>query len=249
MEPAVVYLGGIIVSIGPLDEEDAKERDYENSEDDDENHGVERNGSSSSVFDFSASHSGSKHSGLPSANDVFSQISGPPEFLNNHIEADEEATARDVEHAKCLTCKKKKAKLKAGFISVVVEAKPQLVGIHERVRNDIDAPPPSSGNGEKRISTATNPNAEEEAEDLLRMCLQCGVPKTYTSARGMVCPVCGDQPLPNSDAKKRGFAIKDKEKSKRMRGQSSHASWKSETEMQLRQHFDYYIVSPSKSSL
>ena len=74
MEPAVVYLGGIVVSIGPLDEEDAEERDYENSEDDDENHGVERYGSSSSVFDFSASHSGSKHSGLPSANDVFSQV-------------------------------------------------------------------------------------------------------------------------------------------------------------------------------
>ncbi|WZZ37746.1 hypothetical protein YC2023_034005 [Brassica napus] len=176
----------------------------------------------------------------------------PPEFLNNHIEADEEATARDAEHAKRLTRKKKKAKPKgtppvpftspsltvsAGFIGVVVEAKPQLVGIHERVRNDIDAPPPSSENGEKRISTATNPNAEEAA-DLLRMCLQCGVPKTYTSARGMVCPVCGDRPLPDSDAKKRGSAIKDKEKSKRMRGQSSHASWKSETEMQLRQHFD-----------
>ena len=48
-----------------------------------------------------------------------------------------------------------------------MEAKPQLVGIHERVRNDIDAPPPSSENGEKRISTATNPNAEEAA-DLLR---------------------------------------------------------------------------------
>ena len=47
-----------------------------------------------------------------------------------------------------------------------MEAKPQLVGIHERVRNDIDAPP-SSENGEKRISTATNPNAEEAA-DLLR---------------------------------------------------------------------------------
>ncbi|XP_022560193.1 uncharacterized protein LOC106413260 [Brassica napus] len=233
MEPAVVYLGGIVVSIGPLDEEDAEERDYENSEDDDENHRVERYGSFSSVFDFSASHSGSKHSGLPSANDVFSQISWPPEFLNNRIEADEEATARDAEHAKRLTRKKKKAKPKG----VVVEAKPQLVGIHERVRNDIDAPPPSSENGEKRISTATNPNAEEAA-DLLRMCLQCGVPKTYTSARGMVCPVCGDQPLPDSDAKKRGSAIKDKEKSKRMRGQSSHASWKSETEMQLRQHFD-----------
>ncbi|CAF2141592.1 unnamed protein product, partial [Brassica napus] len=88
----------------------------------------------------------------------------PPEFLNNCIEADEEATARDAEHAKRLTCKKKKAKPKAGFVGVVVEAKPQLVGIHERVRNDIDEPPPSSENGEKRISTATNPNAEEAAD-------------------------------------------------------------------------------------
>ncbi|CAN6915787.1 unnamed protein product [Brassica oleracea] len=41
--------------------------------------------------------------GLPSANDVFSQISGPPEFLNNRTEADEEATARDAEHAKRMT--------------------------------------------------------------------------------------------------------------------------------------------------
>ncbi|KAG2301075.1 hypothetical protein Bca52824_029726 [Brassica carinata] len=213
-------------------EEEAEERDYENSDEEDENHGVERYGSASFVFDFSASHS-DKDSGLPSANDVFSQISGPPEFLNNRTEADEEATARDAEHAYRLTRKKKKSKPKG----VVMEAKPQLVGIHERVRNDIDAPPPSSENGEKRISTATNPNAEEAA-DLLRMCLQCGVPKTYTSARGMVCPVCGDRPLPDLDAKKRGSAIKDKEKSKRMRGQSSHASWKSETEMQLRQHFD-----------
>ncbi|ESQ31478.1 hypothetical protein EUTSA_v10004872mg [Eutrema salsugineum] len=214
------------------EEEDAEERtigDYENSEED-EDHVVERYGSSS-VFDFSASHS-AKDSGLPSANDVFSQISGPPEFLNNRTEADEEASARDAEHAQRVNRKKKKVKPKG----VVLEAKPQLVGVHERVRSDIDAPP-SSERDEKRISTATNPNAEEAA-DLLRMCLQCGVPKTYTSARGMVCPVCGDRPLPDSDAKKKGSTIKDKEKSKRMRGQSSHASWKSETEMQLRQHFD-----------
>ncbi|KFK28101.1 hypothetical protein AALP_AA8G472600 [Arabis alpina] len=211
------------------EENDAEERtmgDYENSDEEDD-HGVERY-RSSSVF---GSHSG-KDSGLPSANDVFSQISGPPEFLNNRTEADEEATARDAEHAKRISRKKKKIKPKG----VVMEAKPQLVGIHERVRSDIDAPP-SLESGEKRKATATNPNAEEAA-DLLRMCVQCGVPKTYTSARGMVCPVCGDRPLPDPDAKKRGSVIKDKEKSKRMKGQSSHASWKSETEMQLRQHFD-----------
>ncbi|KAJ0242152.1 hypothetical protein HA466_0214610 [Hirschfeldia incana] len=221
----------LIQGYSSAEEEDTEEKDYENSEEEDENHGVQRYGSSSSVFDFSASNS-AKVSGLPSANDVFSQISGPPEFLNNRTEADQEATARDAEHAKRLTRKKKKAKPKG----VVMEAKPQLVGIHERVRNDIDAPP-SSENGEKRISTATNPNAEEAA-DLLRMCLQCGVPKTYTNAKGMVCPLCGDRPLPEVDAKKKGSTIKDKEKSKRMRGQSSHASWKSETEMQLRQTFD-----------
>lgn len=73
-----------------------------------------------------------------------------------------------------------------------------------------------------------------------RMCLQCGIPKTYSSARGMVCPVCGDRPQSDTsqEPKKKGSTIKDKEKSKRMKGQSSHATWKSETEMQLRQQFD-----------
>jgi hypothetical protein len=55
----------------------------------------------------------------------------------------------------------------------VVEAKPQLVGIHERVRSDIEgSQPPTSAavntsEGGKRIPTATNPNAEDAAE-LLR---------------------------------------------------------------------------------
>ena len=73
-----------------------------------------------------------------------------------------------------------------------------------------------------------------------RMCLQCGIPKTYSNARGMVCPVCGDRPPadPSNETKKKGSTVKDKEKSKRMKGQSSHATWKSETEMQLRQQFD-----------
>ncbi|KAL0705433.1 hypothetical protein Bca4012_071858 [Brassica carinata] len=73
-----------IKSVDP-EEEDVEEKDYENSDEEDGNHGVERYGSSSSsVFDFYASHS-ARDSGLPSANDVFSQISGPPEFLNNRM--------------------------------------------------------------------------------------------------------------------------------------------------------------------
>jgi hypothetical protein len=145
------------------EEEEAEERafgDYDNSDEDGDND--VRRYESSSVFDFSASASSAKNAGLPSADDVFSQISGPPEFLNNRTEADNEASARDAEHANRISRKKKKVKPKG----VVMEAKPQLVGIHERVRNDIDAPP-SSESGEKRISTATNPNAEESA-DLLR---------------------------------------------------------------------------------
>lgn len=69
--------------------------------------------------------------------------------------------------------------------------------------------------------------------------MQCGIPKTYSNARGMVCPTCGDRPADvTDDSKKKGSTIKDKEKNKRMKGQSSHATWKSETEMQLRQQFD-----------
>jgi uncharacterized Zn finger protein (UPF0148 family) len=55
----------------------------------------------------------------------------------------------------------------------------------------------------------------------------------------MVCPLCNDKPLQTKEPeKKKASAVKDKEKVKRMRGQSSHASWKSETEMALRQQFD-----------
>ncbi|CAN6997791.1 unnamed protein product [Brassica oleracea var. botrytis] len=65
-------------SVDP-EEEDAEEKDYENSDEEDGNHGVERYGSSSaSVFDFSASHS-ARDSGLPSANDVFSQMTSNTE--------------------------------------------------------------------------------------------------------------------------------------------------------------------------
>ncbi|KVH93420.1 uncharacterized protein LOC112516460 [Cynara cardunculus var. scolymus] len=132
-----------------------------------------------------------------------------------------------------------------------MQAKAQLVGIRERVSSDagnniINASSTQSkvssnaiGGSVKRVATATNPNAEDAA-DLLRMCLQCGIPKTFSNARGMVCPVCGDRPVAETDefSKKKGSMIKDKEKNKRMKGQSSHATWKSETEMQLRQQFD-----------
>ena len=62
------------------------------------------------------------------------------------------------------------------IVGAVVEAKPLLVGIQERVRSDVGAhEPPSSvpstiEEGIKRVPTATNPSAEDAAE-LLRYIL------------------------------------------------------------------------------
>ncbi|KAK8968616.1 hypothetical protein KSP40_PGU007299 [Platanthera guangdongensis] len=128
----------------------------------------------------------------------------------------------------------------------VIESKSQLVGIRDRVRADTEVTTPAvtsaaAMNEEgKRIFSAANPDPKDAA-DLLRMCVQCGIPKTYSHARGVVCPVCGDRPLADAgkeSEKKKGSTMKDKEKSKRLKGQSSHATWKSETEMHLRQQYD-----------
>ena len=77
------------------------------------------------------------------------------------------------------------------------------------------------------------------------VCPTCQVPKVPAGNRGMVCPMCQDRPGGRGSGeegagsrKKKEGAVKDKEKSKRMKGQSSHATWKSETEMQLRQTYD-----------
>jgi len=198
-----------------------------------------------------------KGSLLPSAFDAFSEVTGPPEFLNNS--ASELIPTRPSEKRNSFggwqAAKDPRIK-KEPRAGIVLEAKAQLVGIHERVRSDVAGtiargpatamPPPKNipsltlDNVRKTPGAAMPP--PEDAADLLRMCLQCGVPKTYSNAReGLVCPVCGDRPPrnPNNEnEKKKGSTIKDKEKSKRLKGQSSHASWKSETEMQLRQQFD-----------
>uniref|UniRef100_A0A1D1XK50 Protein PRRC2A n=1 Tax=Anthurium amnicola TaxID=1678845 RepID=A0A1D1XK50_9ARAE len=192
----------------------------------------------------------SPNSLLPSAFDAFSEVSGPPEFLNNSVEAfslesrDSQREGGRWDRHRGGKPRKEKKDLPAG---VVMEAKAQLVGIHDRVRSDLDGGHlPTSGSGvmnsgeSKRVISAANPEPKDAA-DLLRICLQCGVPKTYTHSRGMVCPICGDRPPADPNIipqKKKGSTIKDKEKSKRMRGQSSHSTWKSETEMQLRQRFE-----------
>ncbi|KAL3635312.1 hypothetical protein CASFOL_019859 [Castilleja foliolosa] len=182
-------------------------------------------------------------SSLPSAFEVFSEVTGPPQFLNNSVQ--EDAPKEDAQQWRRggKRYRKEKKDIPSG---AVVESKAQLVGIHERVRSDVGSSISqgqangSAAAGGKRVVTVGNPNAQDAA-DLLRMCVSCGIPKTYSHAKGMVCPVCGDRPPADPDkenAKKKGSAVKDKEKSKRMKGQSSHATWKSETEMHLRQQFD-----------
>uniref|UniRef100_A0A5B7A342 Uncharacterized protein n=1 Tax=Davidia involucrata TaxID=16924 RepID=A0A5B7A342_DAVIN len=238
------------------EEADVDQLQFQNSsddeEDDDDDASVNRSIGNKPLFDLPKPSSSGVGSSLPSAFDAFSEVSGPPEFLNNCVEEPASAV-RDVDGQRWRHGGRRHRKEKKDLPSgTVMEAKAQLVGIHERVRSDIEGnvPPTSSvqpngslsttQGGGKRVATATNPNAEDAA-DLLRMCLQCGIPKTYSNARGMVCPVCGDRPPVDPDkeeVKKKGSAIKEKEKSKRMKGQSSHATWKSETEMQLRQQFD-----------
>ncbi|VAI49239.1 unnamed protein product [Triticum turgidum subsp. durum] len=237
---------------------------------------------------------GDGDSSLPSALDVFAEISGPPAFLNRRVAQPEEVGEAlgvldhrsdskrrkppppvsaflvvsrhlivelhrykvDVHDEGCSRIIGAVVAAKPQMVAIrervssdvknganppvaVVSAKPQLVAGHERVTSDTKngANPPGSVEGKRKIGAA-NPGPEDAAE-LLRMCLQCGIPKTYSHAQGMVCPVCNDRPVQAKEPeKKKGSAVKDKEKVKRMRGQSSHASWKSETEMALRQQFD-----------
>ncbi|KAF8729895.1 hypothetical protein HU200_017357 [Digitaria exilis] len=190
---------------------------------------------------------GEGDSSLPSALEAFADVSGPPEFLRHRVADPEEGT-----EALGVLDRRGKEGSKHPPPGAVVVAKPQLVAIRERVTTTSSNTPgsvTSSSSDGKRIIGAANPGPEDAADLLsdlncnfasnFRMCLQCGVPKTYSHAKGMVCPLCGDRPAQTKEPeKKKGSTVKDKEKIKRMRGQSSHASWKSETEMALRQQFD-----------
>lgn len=67
------------------------------------------------------------------------------------------------------------------FPGAVLEGKPQLVAIRDRVRSDVEGSTPSSGHvtlGEtKRVITAANPGAQDAAE-LLRYLFFLWVTKT-----------------------------------------------------------------------
>ncbi|GER47179.1 lipase class 3 family protein [Striga asiatica] len=227
------------------DQQQLSRDEFSSDGDEDENDTVLETGRSyKPLFDPNPPSSSS----LPSAFEVFAEVTGPPQFLNNSVQ--EDTSKENGQRWRHGRGRKNREEKKDSPSGAVVESKAQLVGIYERVRTDAESNPTggqSSGSkaaiaapGGKRVATVGNPNAEDAAE-LLRMCVRCGIPKTYSHAKGIVCPMCGDQPAADSDKdalKKKGSTVKDKEKSKRMKGQSSHATWKSETEMQLRQQFD-----------
>ncbi|CAH9139491.1 unnamed protein product [Cuscuta epithymum] len=199
------------------DEGDVQEQsDYDKSEDEDDgqNYVVSHNRYRPLV-----DPSPSSSSYLPSALDAFSEVSGPPEFLNNSIDSE---AAGDAGNQRFRHGRRKSARDKKDLPSgAIVEAKAHLVGVHERVRSDVEGSIPKTSTAQRILSAATaqgvnpsvtNPNAEVASELLRDINFEAG--------------------------KKKGSTIKDKEKSKRIKGQSSHASWKSETEMVLRQQFD-----------
>ncbi|XP_023751135.1 uncharacterized protein LOC111899525 [Lactuca sativa] len=227
-------------------EEEEDEQRYLNSSDDDEederrNQDISGDRTNSNNFKKALFDppNPSASSSLPSALVAFSEISGPPQFLNNTVgdSAEKDTDVQLWRHGRRRN-RRDKNDMPEG---AVMQAKAQLVGIHERVSSDAGNNTQSKVSSTKRVATATNPTAQDAA-DLLRMCVKCGIPKTFSNARGMVCPVCGDRPVADTNtdetSKKKGSMIKDKEKNKRMKGQSSHATWKSETEMHLRQQFD-----------
>eukprot|EP00249_Psilotum_nudum_P013771 c24501_g1_i1 orf=1-705(+) len=186
----------------------------------------------------------SRASLLPSAHDIFSKVKGPPDFLKSSIadpipsQPHPRATPKAYlnRFSKSQSCEDQAQRIPPA--NVVVEAKAQLVGLHDRVQSDLE----NTSRDETRPGPTVGLPPAEDVANLLRVCLECGVPKTYSAAReGMVCPLCKDQPIRNANIeaeKKRGSKIKEKERVKRMKGQSTHATWKSETEMQLRQQFD-----------
>ncbi|KAG6543215.1 hypothetical protein Mapa_015466 [Marchantia paleacea] len=196
-----------------------------------------------------------KASLLPSPDDMFQKVTGPPEFLKSS--ATEPLPSRPRDNWNYASDTARSAPNSANGLQAaedlqrtltsgaIIQAKAVLVDDLERMRNDpVDGA--TEGKDNSRRVPGVNMPPPEDAAALLRMCVKCGVPKTYSGSKeSMVCPLCGDRPAgtdgksSTAETEKRsGSKIKDKEKNKRMKGQSSHATWKSETEMQLRQQFD-----------
>lgn len=175
-------------------------------------------------------------SDLPTAFEMFTEVTGPPDFLKHSVTArvnGDLTSMTPTDFSRGYVAPKEPKPRHTPTAAAVVQAKPQVSNVEQDAANAAIA-------AKKRAPGAGLPPAEDAA-NLLRMCANCGVPKTYSGAKeGMVCPVCGDRPVVAGaeEKSKRGNKVKDKEHSKRMKGQSAHSTWKSESEMHLRQQFD-----------
>eukprot|EP00850_Spirogloea_muscicola_P014321 SM000102S09179 [mRNA] locus=s102:35488:36946:- [translate_table: standard] len=185
-------------------------------------------------------------SGLPSAAAIFAEVEGPPDFLRAAAQAAPPQPQGLPDHgvfAGAPTARRRAQPAMAAGAGSAAEARPQDVrngggGPRALASRSVAA---ACASEERRQIGAPMPPLEDAAV-LLQVCPRCQVPKTFsTSHGGMTCPLCSDRPPPENSVeedKKRRGPVKDKEKAKRMKGQSSHATWKSETEMHLRQQFD-----------
>lgn len=185
--------------------------------------------------------------GLPSASFAFDEVSDIPDFLRPAALVSSPALSQAAASV-------------AGITGAHTSAPPRISGESTTTTSLDFAGRGGAGGGDSRSSDADARDGvhdaaagaangkrapKEDAASLSRLCEGCQVPKTFSSARGgMVCPLCGDKPRKeginaSQEAKKREKGgTKDKEKLKRMKGQSSHATWKTETEMELRQTYD-----------
>eukprot|EP00897_Mesotaenium_endlicherianum_P005244 jgi/Mesen1/4748/ME000242S03920 len=189
---------------------------------------------------------------LPSASDIFAEVKGPPAFLQTGVLAPKPAaphashilTPGNAQH-RHEDGGRRAAALSGSSASASDRAAPGGALSKQGGAAPVPGGGPGSAGGVqgKRAIGVQLPPAED-ANHLLRLCATCRIPKTAShAAGGMVCPQCKDRAPPafaEQQAKRRGqtSAVKDKEKNKRMKGQSAHATWKSESEMHLRQQFD-----------
>ncbi|CAM6110782.1 unnamed protein product [Calypogeia fissa] len=156
---------------------------------------------------------------LPSPEDLFSEVTGPPEFLKS--------SATEPLYARANDSWQPPSGQPAHRSDPVTDSVPGVV---------LETNAKSSGLSKQGQAAAEN-GTRSEKESARSAASGGAAARENISAPARL--YIGAEIKPTTDADKRNRPkIKDKEKNKRMKGQSSHATWKSETEMHLRQQFD-----------
>lgn len=160
---------------------------------------------------------------LPSVTELFSEVTGPPEFLSP------EATrpiAVNERHVQQVT--KPRDMAHPAFDGSAREGNASVIGASAKMY--------SSEEAEERAAAAARRSESEAAE-------ASGAGAATRQKRDPLIskPVSVEEVMANPDMllpRKRGQDRKDREKDKRQKGQSAIGSWKTEAEMVLRQQYD-----------